>query len=74
MMTIHVAKGLEFDHVFIIGAVMGITPSDKADTAVKLEEERRMFYVAMTRARKYLYFTVSRDKLESRFLLEAGLI
>ena len=39
-----------------------------------IQEERRLFHVAMTRARKYLYFTVSRDKLESRFLLETGLI
>lgn len=57
--TFHGSKGLEFDHVFIIGAVMGITPSDKADTAVKLEEERRMFYVAMTRAKRQLIISLS---------------
>ena len=39
-----------------------------------IEEERRLFYVAMTRARKALYFSVSGEMLESRFLLEAGLI
>ena len=39
-----------------------------------IEEERRLFYVAMTRARKYSYFAVSGRKLESRFLLEARVI
>lgn len=56
--TFHGSKGLEFDHVFIIGVCDGITPSDKADTVGKLEEERRMFYVAMTRARKHLVISV----------------
>ena len=56
--TFHGSKGLEFDHVFIIGACDKITPSDKADTVAKLEEERRMFYVAMTRARKHLVISV----------------
>lgn len=57
--TFHGSKGLEFDTVFIIGACDGITPSEKADTAEKIEEERRLFYVAMTRAKRNLYISVS---------------
>ncbi len=52
--TVHSAKGLEFDLVFILNATEGVFPSSKnTDT----EEERRLFYVAITRARKELYFT-----------------
>lgn len=57
--TFHGSKGLEFDTVFIIGACDGITPSDKADTAERIEEERRIFYVAMTRAKRRLFISVS---------------
>lgn len=57
--TFHGSKGLEFDTVFIIGACDGITPSDKADTAEKIEEERRIFYVAMTRAKKRLFVSTA---------------
>ena len=57
--TFHGSKGLEFDNVFIIGACDGITPSEKADTAARIEEERRVFYVAMTRAKKNLYISVA---------------
>ncbi len=55
LMTMHSAKGLEFDCVYIIDAVEGICPYKKAKTSGELEEERRMFYVAMTRARHKLY-------------------
>ncbi|HSW66845.1 MAG TPA: ATP-dependent helicase [Bacillota bacterium] len=48
--TIHASKGLEFAHVFLIGAEQGILPHDKADT----EEEKRLFYVAVTRAKTNL--------------------
>ncbi len=54
LMTMHGAKGLEFDRVYIIDAVEGFTPYIKAKTAQEREEERRMFYVAMTRARHSL--------------------
>lgn len=58
--TVHQAKGLEFDHVFIAGAVEGEFPSflstQDGDPA-RLEEEQRLFYVAMTRARKRLFIT-----------------
>lgn len=56
--TMHGSKGLEFEAVFIIDACEGITPHKKAVKDSELEEERRMFYVAMTRARKYLYIYV----------------
>jgi DNA helicase-2/ATP-dependent DNA helicase PcrA len=49
LMTVHGSKGLEFDEVFIIGAAQGSFPS-RGD----LREERRLFYVAITRAREYL--------------------
>jgi DNA helicase II / ATP-dependent DNA helicase PcrA len=52
MMTIHASKGLEFDHVFITGLEEGLFPSDRSDAARDQEEERRLFYVALTRARQ----------------------
>ena len=55
LMTFHGAKGLEFDIVYIISANEGITPWKLAKDGVQLEEERRMFYVAMTRARSELH-------------------
>lgn len=48
-------EGLEWKHVFIIDCVEGVCPSPKAETAEELEEERRLFYVAMTRAKEHLY-------------------
>ncbi|MFR1517874.1 MAG: ATP-dependent helicase [Clostridia bacterium] len=55
--TVHSAKGLEYDAVFIIDAILGEFPGCGAAEGKLLEEERRLFYVAMTRARKYLYIT-----------------
>jgi DNA helicase-2/ATP-dependent DNA helicase PcrA len=52
--TFHGAKGLEWKHVYIIGANKDICPYKKAVTDADLEEERRMFYVAMTRAKDVL--------------------
>ncbi len=52
--TMHSAKGLEFDKVFIIDAIEGITPYSKASIPEDIEEERRLFYVAMTRAKYVL--------------------
>lgn len=62
--TMHSAKGLEYDTVFIIDANEGVVPHKKAVMAEDLEEERRMFYVAMTRAKSHLhiYFTKERYK------------
>ncbi len=73
--TIHGSKGLEYDSVYIIGAIEGNTPYIKAETEAEVEEERRMFYVAMTRAKMKLtisYYT-SREGFKcqpSRFLQE----
>jgi DNA helicase-2/ATP-dependent DNA helicase PcrA len=56
--TMHSAKGLEFDRVFIMNAIEGMTPHKKSVTDEDIEEERRMFYVAVTRARYGLYIYV----------------
>ncbi len=58
MMTSHCAKGLEFDTVFIVGAEEGLYPSIRKDTTdFDIEEERRLFYVSMTRAKNELIIT-----------------
>lgn len=61
LMTVHAAKGLEFDYVFISGMEQDLFPhariSEPSLTAEEAEEERRLFYVALTRARKKLYLT-----------------
>ncbi len=57
LMTIHASKGLEFDYVFIVGLEQGLFPSESFDTNKDEEEERRLFYVALTRACKKLYLT-----------------
>ena len=74
-MTMHAAKGLEFDTVYIIEANEGQIPYKKALKEQGTEEERRLFYVAMTRAKEHLhvYYTGERyhKKQEpSRFLEE----
>ncbi|MBF0281178.1 MAG: UvrD-helicase domain-containing protein [Zetaproteobacteria bacterium] len=65
LMTVHAAKGLEFDHVYIIGMEEGGFPHQSALDENRLEEERRLMYVAMTRARFRL--TLSRAKSRKRF-------
>jgi DNA helicase-2/ATP-dependent DNA helicase PcrA len=55
--TIHSAKGCEWDVVFVIHAADGVIPSDMSTSDLELEEERRLLYVAMTRARDQLYIT-----------------
>ncbi|MET0383148.1 MAG: UvrD-helicase domain-containing protein [Burkholderiaceae bacterium] len=64
LMTIHSAKGLEFDSVFITGLEEGLFPHENSlQTGDGLEEERRLMYVAITRARKRLYLTFSQTRL-----------
>lgn len=57
LMTVHAAKGLEFDYVFITGLEDGLFPHAGREEAPDPEEERRLFYVALTRARRKLYLT-----------------
>lgn len=75
LMTFHSSKGLEFDIVHLIDINEGIVPYSKAVTPEDLEEERRAFYVALTRARKefHIYFTehrYSKQSSPSRFISE----
>jgi superfamily I DNA/RNA helicase len=58
--TIHSAKGLEWDAVFVINATEGGIPSNRAETPAQLDEERRLLYVALTRARTWLTVTYPR--------------
>lgn len=62
LITMHGAKGLEFDTVFIIAANEGVTPYKKAKIVDEIEEERRLFYVAMTRAKKQLTICYVKEK------------
>jgi DNA helicase-2/ATP-dependent DNA helicase PcrA len=70
LITMHNTKGLEFDRVLVTGLEDGLFPRDEtAHDRDELEEERRLFYVAVTRARKELWFTaVKRRLLHGRFL------
>lgn len=69
LMTIHMAKGLEFDAVFVTGANEGLLPHQMSlFSDSEIEEERRLMYVAMTRAKNYLYLNFY--GLPSRFLYE----
>ncbi len=61
--TIHSSKGLEFDAVFVIGLAEGRFPHASTGFGDQLEEERRLLYVAATRARKYLYLTYPRQMM-----------
>ena len=77
--TFHGSKGLEFDKVYILDACQGITPSVKAVSNNDIEEERRMFYVAITRAKKSLFIgTVAligeREMQPSVFIKEMGIL
>lgn len=77
LMTIHAAKGLEFPYVFICGLNEGVFPSKKTRTEAAMEEERRLAFVAITRAENRLYLTEaqgrnldSSPRFPSRFILE----
>ncbi len=83
LMTLHAAKGLEFDHVFIIGLEDGLLPHERGSgDGDELEEERRLFFVGVTRARINLYLSYARYRtvrgqflrtVASPFLFELGL-
>jgi DNA helicase-2/ATP-dependent DNA helicase PcrA len=80
LMTVHAAKGLEFDAVFITGLEEGLFPHDNSSASAQaLEEERRLMYVAITRARQRLYLSFAQTRMlhgqtrysmRSRFLEE----
>lgn len=63
LLTMHKAKGLEFDTVFICGSIEGLAPYIKGDSGVEdFEEERRLYYVAMTRAKRELCITIPKHR------------
>ena len=80
LMTLHSAKGLEFDAVFIAGAEENLMPHSRAAYSLEeLEEERRLCYVGMTRAKKYLWLLFAKQRflwgerketIPSRFIME----
>lgn len=82
LMTVHSAKGLEYDNIFVTGLEDGIFPSSRSfDSEEDLEEERRLAYVAITRAKKKLYLTSASQRMlfgqtqrniTSRFMREIG--
>jgi DNA helicase-2/ATP-dependent DNA helicase PcrA len=82
-MTLHCAKGLEFENVFIIGVEEGLLPHERSNTDDKdeLEEERRLFFVGITRAKSGLYISYAQYRkirgqqlrtIPSQFLFELG--
>lgn len=81
LMTLHAAKGLEFPVVFIVGMEEGLFPSLRDDSEDSIEEERRLAYVGMTRAKEKLFLSYASSRyamgqrnynLPSRFLTELG--
>ena len=78
MSTLHASKGLEYPHVFLVGVEEGILPhKGDADAApetiaARIEEERRLMYVGITRAKNHLELSYRQNP--SRFLREAGLL
>lgn len=77
LMTVHASKGLEFPYVFLCGLNEGVFPSQKVKSREALEEERRLAFVAVTRAEKRLYLSAAGGvnfdesvKYPSRFLLD----
>ena len=77
LMTVHTAKGLEFPYVFLCGMNEGVFPSRKTSTLPAMEEERRLAFVALTRAQKGLYLSEAEGRnfdgsprYPSRFLLD----
>ena len=62
-MTVHAAKGLEFDVVFITGLEEGLFPHAGSERKIDDEEERRLFYVALTRAQKKVFLSYAEERM-----------
>jgi len=85
LMTLHTAKGLEFKNVFIVGVEQGLLPHERSNSGeddAELEEERRLFFVGITRAKSGLYISYARYRtiqgqllrtIPSQFLFELGI-
>lgn len=72
LMTVHMAKGLEFPHVYIVGMEEDLFPSAMSmNTRSELEEERRLFYVALTRAENQAYLTYTQNRYRWGKLIDA---
>ncbi|MBC7473991.1 MAG: UvrD-helicase domain-containing protein [Candidatus Sericytochromatia bacterium] len=63
LMTVHTSKGLEFPVVFIVGLAEGIFPHSRSENHAEIEEERRLMYVAITRAKELLHITFARERM-----------
>ncbi len=71
LMTIHASKGLEFNSVFIVGLEEGLFPNaNLKETELEMEEERRLFYVAITRAKENLYITYANSRRRNNQTLQ----